>query len=1092
MKSDLVHELDEKDLILLCLGDHLRSDVSVQSNIDFLEDKIGLKKKTIERSLKELKKEEKITPDDTEQKEKSIDDYKLTEKGKKAREEIWEELKEQKIILIDDEDAIQLRLKNIIELLDDLSLIQIIKEVDERGVLDIRENKKTKEKLVGREKYMRKLTDLIASVGDKQVKTLFLAGDTGLGKTRLAEELKEKVLEEDFDFLEGKCFLEDQTPYAPFKDALDKFLKIDSDLDKVEGVISASRSSRGKAQSQKMFDAQRKSIFYETTQFLKDLSKSRPLIIFLDDLHWADSGTLNLLDYMADRLKDDPVILIGAYRPGDVSDSDQLKKTMRRMSRKKTLEKIEIEPLEEDSVEELIKILTDLDDIPEDFICNLKDKTNGNPLFVKESVHQMMKEGVIDEMEGKFPSEGEIFRIPNVVQNVIEKRVLDLSDNTREILQLGSVIGKEIPFELLVKASNKDELELLEDIDDLLGTKIWKENPREDSFLFSHDLFVDTVYEGLGKWLERKRHHLKIADAMEEVFDEDVDDKYFTLAHHFKKGEAYKKAFDYFLKAAEKAEKVYAHEEAIKRYEEALLIAKKTGQIEEEKEISLLEELGDISNIIGDFEGSKKYLEQALTKVGDVESKRRMYRKIARNWSDQGEFDKVIEITDEALSLVEMDRFVPEETEYDDLTSEEKGNTEEVCNLLSKKGWALRRKGEYEKAKEIFFEELDKAKKLDDRAILAQAYHDLGSFMRGNIDNDDCIDYLQRSIQIRKELLGDENSFEHKYALVRSYNNLGATHGEMREIDDALSYFQKSLKLNKEINNKLGQIIILNNLSILKKEKGELERSEELLDNGFEILARIDNDHPHHLLKNSQGMVDVEKGCLETALQSFQEAKEIAEDIGFLYGVAEVIQSISEVHTMKGNLEEAIEWVDKGLELAEKIESSRLIGAGFIQKGKIKRFEGDIEEAIKNHEKALEMDDKLNLFNARCELVEDHLSKGDIDKAEKYLDKAKNVDIETKNVESKLAMLQGIVLVEKGDINKAEEHLKRSLELTKELSKKYRIGRVYYELGMLQLKMKDTESAKKFLNKSKEIFSEMGIEYRLKEVEKGLGRVDMS
>ncbi len=1087
MKNKLFDELDEKELLLIHLGDLSDRPKRDNEKVVSLKNILDLEKEMIERSISELEEKGKIIEEKTHSDQDGILRYELTDEGKKERERIWDDIRETKIILIDEKDAVQLELKNILTVLDGIPLIEIIKNIDSRGVLDLRDDEKSREELVGREEHVKKLKDLITEIDHKEINTMLISGDTGMGKTRLVEELKNMVLEMGFDFLKGRCFVEDQAPYAPFKRALGKLLEIERGMGEAQGIISQSRSSRDKAESQKMFDAQKMSVFYGTTKFLKSLSEFRPLVIFLDDIQWADSGTLNLLDYMADRLREEAVILIGAYRPGDVSESDPLKKAMRRMSRKKLYHEIELEPLEEDSIEKMISEITGIEKIPDDFVRKLEDKTNGNPLFVKEIVNQMLKERLIDIEKGEFPTEREIFYIPDVVQKVIEQRVFDLNDESREILQLGSVIGKDIPFELLANASGENEFELLDKIDPLLENNIWEEDPREDVFSFSHNLFLDTIYEGVGKWLERKNLHIKIAEATEKVYEEDLDDRYFTLGHHFKKGEDYEKAFDYFMKAGEKAEKVYAHEDAIERYEEALMIANRTGEIEKEKEIRLLEELGEINNIIGNYEESRKYLRQPLVEVSEPERKRRFYRNIIDSWYNEGEFDKVIEITDEALYLGEEDH-----SDIDEMSgSRREKNTTEICKLLSKKAWALMRKGEYERAKEIFFEELNRAEELGDRSVLAQAYHDLGSLERGGLSTEDCIRYLTKAIKIRKDILAEEELFKEKYDLFRSYNNLGAIYFERLNLDKSLSLFEKALKLNQEIKNKMFEVLALNNIAAIKSKKGELDESENILEKVLEMAEGIHYTQGQLLAENTLGVIHEERGKLDQALEHFERAKNITEKIDFKFGMIDVYVNISQIYIFKGEMDKAKDHIDQGHKLAEEIKNERSIGKTLRLKGEIERLKGDIGKGIEYHKKAIETDIKgANLFWNRCELVEDFLAKEDIKKAEENLERVKEENIGTKDSDSNLKMLQGVISREKGDLEESKKFLETSLEMSKELSKRYRIARVDYELGKLYISMDNDEKAREYLDHAKQLFEQMGMKLRLKETRDLLRSLD--
>ncbi len=1082
-------ELDKEELITLHLGDETSESTEDIISPKHISDLLDIGEDEVLGIIDNLKQKDFLSEREKKEDENSSD-YFLTEKGEKRSKKIWDEIKENSIYLIDEKDSIQLNLEYVPHILTDKSIIEILKLVDENKTLELRESGEEEHEFVGREYELEELTDILYNIEERNVKTIFISGDAGIGKTSLVNKLKNKASKEKFTFLTGKCFLENNLPYAPLKNILEKFLNIEEKSEGIKGVIDPPLSTSRKVQSQEMFTAQRKSLFYETKKYLRHLSKEKPLILFFDDLQWADSGTLHILEYLADMLKNEKVMIIGVYREGDVSSSSPLTETLRRMSRKKLYEEIKLKPLEKDNLKSIISDIISVESIPEDFVNRVVEKNNGNPLFVKETINQMVKEGIIDVETNKFPTEEEIIQIPDVGKEVIEKRVFELNDDTRKVLQLGSVIGKKIPLELLAEASEWNELDLLDKVEKLKENNIWKNHPTEESFLFTHDLFVDIIYDGIGKWLEKKYLHEKIADSIESVYQDDLEERYTELARHLKKAEKHEKAFSYFQKAGDKAERVYAHEDAIERYEEALYIANKTDEIEEKEVVSLLERLGEINNMVGNYEESRKYLDQALTKETDVESKRRIYRKIAESWFNQGEFEKTIDLTEEALHLVERDQTMLEQAESKETPTSEIDNTVEVCNLLSIKGWALKRIGEYEDMKETFFEELERAEDLEDKTSLAKAYHDLGSLERGKVKSEDCIDYLQKSIEIRKNLIEDEESYEEKYELSRSYNNLATNYLQLGELDKAQTYFEKALEIQRDINNKTLEVTTSNNLANLFRRMGELNKSEELLKESIDILKKIDYTPGHVLVQNFGGLISLERGEFDRALVKFEKALKISDEMGYKYRIGEAFNHISRIHIYKGNLDEAKDHLKKSYEIGKDMENNRLMSISLHLKGIVERLEGDIEKSIRHHNEAVEKSkrtsENISLFRNRSGLIKDYIAKDELDRAEEHLEKAKEENIETKETDSKLEMLEGIVLREKNELKESKKSLKTSLELSEELSKKYRIAEVKYELGKLKMSMNDEERAREYLEDAKQLFEEMSMEVKLKEAEDSL------
>ncbi len=1012
--------------------------------------------------------------------------FRLSERGKKRKKLLWSKIGNEDIDLIDEKDVVRLKLKNIIKIIKEKSLIEILKKLDDERVLNLDKKERHGYGFVGREEYLERFNKKINRILEGNGSTVVLKGRTGIGKTRLAEELKNIATEKGFDFFEGKCYVEDYSPYGPVESALEKFLEIEKDVVNLESIITPHRLKENSFTTSEMFDAQRKSIFYDTTNFLKNLSRYRPLVLFFDDLQWADKGTLNLLDYMTDRLKEESILIICAYRPGDINADHPLTSTLRKMSRKKVYEEFELEPLDESEIKDMIAEITGLNDIPEELITDIRKKTNGVPLFIKESLKQMIKENIIDIEKGKFPSEAELAEIPDVVQNVVEKRVFDLDDETREILQICSVVGKRIPFELITEISDEDELEILEKMDDLLEKNILEEHPRDESFIFSHDFFVDTIYQELGDWLEKKNLHQDVGKAIEKVYEKRLDEMYSTLGHHFSKAECYKKAFEYFRKAGKKAEDVYAHEDAIERYKRALFISNKTQEISSKDKISLLENLGDANNLIANYDESRKYLHQAFSKASALEDRRRIYRKIAESWFNQGEFDEVIGITDEAIQLDEFQGDSIEEVkgEKGELTGK-KDITPEICNLLSKKGWALKRKGEYIKAKDIFFKELEIAKDLGQASLLAQAYNDLGSFERGPIKIDACIHYLKRSIEIRSYLLEEESSFKERYELFRPYNNLGVTYISIGKLNKGLSYFKKALELNDKIKDRSFELIALNNLAQAYKEKGEIEKSEDYITQAMKIIEGIDDKQNRMIADETKGQICMDKGELDEAIYYFSRSIQVSSELDYMFKSIEGHKNLSITYTLKGDLKKARKYAEKGLELADKIDCDKTKEMTLLALGRVERLEGEIDEAIEHHKEAIGVTEgtreRLIRSENRCELIEDYIAKNDFEKAHEEIAKARSENLNMPDINNKLEMLEGIVYRKKEKLEKAKELLIRCLEDSKEMSKRYRIARIKYELGLVYDALGNDDKSYTYLDEAKRSSNDIGLESLEKE-----------
>ncbi len=544
----------------------------------------------------------------------------------------------------------------------------------------------------GRKEELKRLKEILKKVKKEGTKIIFIEGEAGIGKTSLVKNFTHISEKLGFNFLSGTCQSETSDPYLPFKEAFNKYIEKKSE-ERTSSSMAFIGASRGqKAKDKEMFDAKKRETFYDTTNKVKEIAEEEPLVVFLDDLQWVDKATVDILYYMNETLKGTPILFIGTYRPEDISEDHNLKEMMHRLRMRDKYEKIELGPLTSENTNKIVECILEDEDVPIDFIEKLHDKTEGNPLFIKESLRQMLEDGVINPQEGKYPKREDEICFSEMVQNVIERRVNRLDDETIKIIEIGSIIGGEIPFDLLSKTADIEVMSLLDQIDILLENHLWDERPDNDSFYFSHKLIEDTVYNRL-KRLKKKMIHKRIAKNIEELYEEEIEDWYSELAIQNEKAENFKDAVDRYIDAGEKFEEMYATEDALEAYKKALQLAESAGKELEERDI--IEKIAKCYTLLGRYDDSRKYLEKGLELIKSDKEKQRVFREMANTYYLQTEWEKCFEIIEKGLSI-----------------SDE--NNSESAELLDLKGWAHLQNDEKEKAEAAFNKKKEIKEKLGD------------------------------------------------------------------------------------------------------------------------------------------------------------------------------------------------------------------------------------------------------------------------------------------------------------------------------------------------------------------------------------------
>ncbi|MEF8873586.1 MAG: BREX system ATP-binding domain-containing protein [Candidatus Thermoplasmatota archaeon] len=817
-------------------------------------------------------------------------------------------------------------------------------------------------KTIGRDDELEEFSLLLDEVKSGKGNTAFVSGEPGVGKSHLVDEIKAMARDRDFDVLQGVCSETASQPYLPFqqiwmdseKESLDSlsFTVGEDDPLKEREDVKTYRQYRGVA-------------FYETTEQLREAVTEDAHLIIIENVHLAEKATLNLFHYLSDRLQDAPILFLATYQPGEAVSGSSFTDIKQQMSRKNLFTEIELDPLTFEETWDLVTNITGLDEIPADFVEILYEKTEGNPLFIKETIHQMLESNVISLDEGEFPKKESEFSFAGLVRDVVERRVFRMDDSAREMLQLGSVIGKEIPFPLLSSASGLDEFELLDEVDKLIKARLWTEDPIEDKFLFSHEVIADTIYKGMGKWLEKKRLHLKVAEAIEDVYEAELEERYPQLAEHYEKAEKYHAALDYYLKGARKAKSVYANEDAIKMYEKAKEL---TTWLDDVEEMEILEEMSDAYRLDGDYEKSQDYLYQALGIASNFREEQKIYLDIINTWQEHGEFERALDLVEKRLPL-------------------ENENTLEKGQLLGKKGWSLMQMGSYEEAVEAFEKEKEVAEDVGDEKQLAQAYHDIGSVALMRRKHDKALENLEEAKKIR-ERIGDQ------MGLSKTLSNLSGVFAYIGALYKALEKYERCLEIYEDMGAEVHIGGIHNNIGLIYQKKGDHDKALEHLRRGYDISEKMDNEFIMCHASVNIGEVYFDKEEFDEALGYLEEGLKLSKKTGHLDKTIEAERVWTQLELERGNVDRAEDHVKSLIEATSDRDVERDKALIEYLKGGVLREKGDLESSMEHFEKAVKLFGEIESMDIEAMCMYDFgllcEEKGEAERAERFFEEAKN------------------------------------------------------------------------------------------------------
>ena len=313
-------------------------------------------------------------------------------------------------------------------------------------------------------------------------------------------------------------------------------------------------------------------LFDSITAFLKSASQKQPLVLVLDDLHWADQPSLLLLQFVARELGNSRLLLVGTYRDVELSRQHPLAETLGELTRERLFQRVLLRGLSQQDVGRFIEVAAGVDP-PLGLTEAVHAQTEGNPLFVTEVVRLLVQEGELTP-ERASQRDSWTVRIPEGVREVIGRRLNRLSQRCNETLTIASIIGREFELRQLTPlVDDMTEDRLLDVLEEALSARVIEELPQTvGRYQFTHALIQETLIEEL-TLTRRVRLHARIAETLEALYGDNAEVHAAELAHHFAQAEAVagsNKLVRYSLLAGERALAAYAWEEAQAHFKRAL------------------------------------------------------------------------------------------------------------------------------------------------------------------------------------------------------------------------------------------------------------------------------------------------------------------------------------------------------------------------------------------------------------------------------------------------------------------------------------------------------------------------------------------
>jgi predicted ATPase/class 3 adenylate cyclase len=739
--------------------------------------------------------------------------------------------------------------------------------------------------MVGRETEFQTIQAALEhSVSDRRVTVVLVRGDAGLGKSRLIYEFEAWLDSHPTDFYLFKGRADEETmnlPYSLLRDVFSERFQIrDSDLQaearsKLKKGMSAMTGSGSDERTAFIgellgFDFSESShvrgirndarqirdrSFNGIAQFFAELTLDSPVILLLDDIHWADHGSLELVEYLAKFEADLPVFILCTARPSlDESHpnwgSDFPLCTV-----------ITINSLDLPASQALVtEILQNVSDLPYNLVETIAKNAEGNPFYLEELIKVLIEDGVIVKGEEAWqivPQRLTQLRVPATLTGVLQARLDRLPSRESDVLERAAVIGRTF-WDAAVAAMRGSEVAQAltggEDVHLALSALrnkelVFSHQPSTfataQEFIFKHAILREVTYERVLK-AKRKLYHRMAADWLIQQSGERIDEYLGLIAQHYELAGDTAHAVEFLERAADQSMRLSAYREALSVAERALAILASSEDTNPAMRARLLLTIGVAHLWLTDHATATARFEECIALARTISDQRlesQALARLGRIGLEQGRFEQAEKHLQESFAI-----------------AHQLSDIDVIAYTLAHLGYISHYQGKYAEAETYGEESYEFAKQAGDAIAQAFSLNMLAMISINNQDYERGHDYHLRAIEICKQA-GD------RYGLARAYSNLSELIRLQGKYAEAKPYTLEGIKLTRELGNRYALPIMLINLAYSQAGLGEIRDAYGSVRSALQL--NIENDSVSWILFSLVGYANIlaAEGKREAALQ---------------------------------------------------------------------------------------------------------------------------------------------------------------------------------------------------------------------------------
>lgn len=694
----------------------------------------------------------------------------------------------------------------------------------------------------------------------------------------------------------------------------------------------------------------------------------RPLVIELEDALWLDSSSEQFLEALGNKIAGFPILLLITSRYFDDGSKPVFFKENGFPGNlgffEVDLNMLSPEALREYTEHKLAAPIT------EKFFEMLLRTTNGNPFYLEQLLEYFEESKLLLIKDGVWTVKDESIKLSSSIQAILTARIDRLSAMVKETVKAAAVIGREFEVPVLnevMRRQGADYQDFPFASDDLRDQirkaekgQIWRA-VNELRYIFRHSLLREAVYD-MQLRTRLRELHLLIAEAIEKVYADQLEDHYVDLAYHYENAEVKDKTHEYLLKAGDYSRRNFQNKQALQFYNKLLLELESDGALREK--FHVLVKKGRILELIGRWKDCEEVYEEALEIAESFQEpliRGRAFNAVGHLKMLQGKYAEARNQLETAANIFE-------------LLEDEHG----ISKVYGDMGNLFFRQGEYEAAKSNFTKSIRIGRQFPYNYTQAQIVANLGlAFMNQG-------DY-EEGIRWQKEQLERTERKNDKQGMATLFTNLGIVYFEKGDYDEAGACFGKGLELAEELGNKLLLSIGTGCLGGVYERKGDYEEALRLFELDLKLTLELGDKQGIAIARSLLGDLFSLIGRFEEAIEQLQITIAISEELGYQKGLARAVNTMGDIHYFLEDYPTSLEFYDRAIQVTREINNRLVLGRSLAEKCLVLLELDRIKEAQVVQQEAAQIAHDIDNVEL---LFQSELLKAQIDAAEGLVDSA--------------------------------------------------------------------------------------------------------